>query len=133
MAHPDRQLEHEGTPGDAPAAAASLRRAQWESYARYHQSRRNLLLHIVFVPLFLAGNLAFLVALIERRWLVALGAAVSTAVALAIQGRGHRDEPLAPQPFTSPWNALSRILLEQWLTFPRFVLCGAWLRALRGR
>lgn len=111
---------------------SSLPQVQWQGYGRYHQSRPNLLLHMVFVPLFLAGNVAFLVALIERRWLLALGAMALTGIALAIQGRGHRKELVPPQPFTSPLNALSRILLEQWVTFPRFVLCGSLIRALRG-
>jgi hypothetical protein len=111
----------------------SLLRAQWEGYARYHRSRPNLLLHIVFVPLFLAGNVALLVALIERQWLLAVAAAALTSVAIAVQGRGHREEPVPPEPFTSPFNALSRIFLEQWVTFPRFVLAGAWMRALRER
>jgi len=109
---------------------ASLLRAQCAGYARYHQSRRNLLLHIVFVPLFLAGNVTVLIASAEGRWLWALAAAALSGIALAIQGRGHGKEPVAPEPFTSPSNALSRILLEQWVTFPRFVLSGAWLRAL---
>jgi hypothetical protein len=108
----------------------SLLRVQWTGYARYHESRVNLLLHIVFVPLFLAGNVAFLVALIEQRWLFAVGAAALSGVAIALQGRGHRQEPVLPEPFTSPLNAFARILLEQWVTFPRFVLSGAWMRAL---
>jgi hypothetical protein len=52
-------------------------------------------------------------------------------VSLALQGRGHRQEQVPPEPFTSPANAISRLLLEQWVTFPRFVLSGGWLRALR--
>lgn len=112
---------------------SSLLRAQWESYGRYHQSRPDLLLHIVFVPMFLGGNVACLVGLIERQWLLALAAAALTGIALAIQGRGHREEPVPPVPFTSPFNALSRILLEQWVTFPRFVLSGSWMRALLER
>lgn len=113
--------------------ASSLLRAQWEGYGRYHQSRPNLLVHIVFVPMFLASNIALIVALIERRWLLAVGAAALAGIALAMQGRGHRQERVPPAAFTSPINALSRILLEQWVTFPRFVLAGAWLRALRER
>jgi hypothetical protein len=112
-------------------STSSLVRTQWEGYARYHQSRPNLLLHIVFVPLFLAGNVIFIVALIERRWLLAIGAALLTGFALAMQGRGHRGESVPPEPFTSPGNALSRIFLEQWVTFPRFALSGALMRALR--
>ena len=116
-----------------PVNTSSLLRMQWNGYARYHQSRPNLLLHIVFVPLFLAGNVAFPLALIERRWLLALGAAALSGIALAVQGAGHREEPMPAEPFTSPFNALSRILVEQWVTFPRFVLSGAWMRALRER
>lgn len=111
--------------------ASSLLRVQQAGYARYHQSRANLLLHIVFVPLFLAGNIALLVALSERRWLLALGAAVLTFFALAAQGRGHRGEAVPPEPFTSPRNAIARIFLEQWVTFPGFVLSGGWRQALK--
>ena len=46
----------------------------------------------------------------------------------ALQGVGHRTEPVPPEPFTSR----SRLpFLEQWINFPRFVLSGKWLRALR--
>lgn len=110
----------------------SMLNVQHAGYARYHQSRANLLLHIVFVPLFLAGNVALLLALFERRWLLALGAVILTAFSLALQGRGHRSEAVPPEPFTSPRNAIARIFLEQWVTFPRFVLSGGWARALRG-
>lgn len=113
--------------------APDLRRPQLDGYAQYHQSRPNLLLHIVFVPLFLTGNIAFAIALVQGRWLVALGAVILTVLSLAMQGRGHRGEPVAPRPFTGPLNAVARILREQWVTFPRFVLCGAWTRALRNR
>ena len=110
-----------------------LLRWQWEGYSRYHQSRFNLLLHIVLVPLFLVSNVALLVAFFQRSWLVGLGALVLMVLSIALQGRGHRKEPVPPEPFTSPSNAVSRIFLEQWVTFPRFVLSGGWLRALRQR
>jgi len=35
------------------------------------------------------------------------------------------------EPFTGPLNAMSRIFLEQWVTFPRFVLSGGWSHAMR--
>ena len=110
-----------------------LLRWQWEGYSRYHQSRFNLLLHIVLVPLFLVSNVALLVAFFQRSWLVGIGARVLMVFSIALQGRGHRKEPVPPEPFTSPSNAVSRIFLEQWVTFPRFVLSGGWLRALRQR
>lgn len=113
--------------------APSLGSSQWQGYSRYHQSRSNLLLHIIFVPLFLASNVVLLAALTERRWLLGLGAAAFTGLSLAIQEHGHGKEPVPAKPFTGPLNALSRIVLEQWVTFPRFVLSGAWGRALRTR
>lgn len=104
---------------------------QWDGYARYHQSRANLLLHIVLVPLFLAGNVALIVGLIRMDWIEALIGFACMAVSMVFQGRGHRIEEVAPVPFSDPANALSRIFLEQWVTFPRFVLTGGWWRALR--
>jgi hypothetical protein len=106
-------------------------RWQWDSYPRYHRTRFNLLLHIVVVPLFLAGNVALVVGLLQRSWAVTVGGAVAMVLSLVVQGRGHRREPTPPEPFTSPRNAVSRIVCEQWVTFPRFVLSGGWLRALR--
>ena len=110
---------------------AELLRWQWQRYSRNHQSRANLLLHIVLVPVFLLGNVALLIALGQRSWLAALVAAAAMAVSVALQGRGHRQEAVPPEPFTSPLNAVARIVCEQWVTFPRFVFSGGWLRALR--
>ena len=104
---------------------------QWEGYARYHQSRANLLLHIVLVPLFLAGNIALIVGVIRLSWIEALAGVALMAFSMALQGRGHRGETVPPVPFSSPANAVSRIFLEQWITFPRFVLTGGWSGALR--
>jgi hypothetical protein len=110
---------------------SELLRWQWQGYPRYHQSRANLLLHIVLVPVFVLGNVALLVALAQRSWLIVLAALVAMVVSVALQGRGHRREATPPEPFTSPINAVARIFCEQWVTFPRFVLSGGWFRALR--
>jgi hypothetical protein len=112
-------------------STSELLRWQWEGYPRYHHSRFNLLLHIVVVPMFLAGNVALLVALVQLSWRVGIVAILAMVFSVALQGRGHRQEPVPPEPFTSPFNAVSRIFLEQWVTFPRFVSSGAWYRALR--
>ena len=53
------------------------------------------------------------------------------ALSMALQGRGHQREPVPPVPFSGAGNAIARIFLEQWITFPRFVLTGGWWRALR--
>jgi hypothetical protein len=108
-----------------------LLRWQWVGYARYHQSRANLLVHIVVVPLFLAGNVGLVAAVVQRSWLMAGFSLAAIVVSVAVQGRGHAREAVPPEPFSSPFNAVSRIFLEQWVTFPRFVLSGGWSRALR--
>jgi hypothetical protein len=110
---------------------AELLRWQWEGYPRYHRSRANLLLHIVVVPLFTLANAVAIVALVERAWLMAVIAIAAMAGSVALQGRGHRKEAVPPEPFTGPLNAISRIFLEQWVTFPRFVLSGGWSHAVR--
>ena len=105
---------------------------QRSGYPRYHASRANLLLHVVVVPMFLLGNVGLLVALLERSLLLGIAALVAMIVSVALQGAGHRREQVPSEPFTSRGNAVSRILLEQWITFPGFVISGGWLRALRG-
>jgi len=110
---------------------SELLRWQWEGYPKYHQSRPNLLIHIVAVPLFLIGTM-FLLGAIAQRSLLLLAVAVGCiVVAVALQGRGHRLEPVPPEPFTGPLNFISRLFFEQWVTFPRFVISGSWLAALR--
>ena len=104
---------------------------QWEVYPRYHQSRANLLLHIGAVPVFVAANVALVVTVVRGSWVGAVVAVAAMVASIAAQGRGHRREPVPPEPFTSPFNALSRIFCEQWVTFPRFVLSGGWSQALR--
>lgn len=106
---------------------------QWQGYSRYHQSRANLLMHIVLVPLFLAGNVALIVGLIRLSWIEAAAGAILMVLSIALQGRCHRGEVVPPEPFTGATNAIARIFLEQWINFPRFVVTGGWLRELRRR
>ena len=103
---------------------------QWEGYARYHQSRANLLLHILLVPLFLAGNVALVVGVIRLDWIESSVGFALMALSMVLQGRGHKGEVVPPVPFSGAGNAIARIFLEQWITFPRFVLSGGWSRAL---
>jgi len=104
---------------------------QWNSYQKYHRSRVNLLIHIVVVPLFLAGNIGIVFALAQRSWVLGIASLVAMIVSVALQGRGHGKEENPPAPFTGPDNAIARIFLEQWINFPRFVISGGWYRALR--
>jgi hypothetical protein len=112
-------------------SVAELLRWQWDGYPRVHRSRINLLIHIVVVPLFVAGNIGLVVALALRSLLLGAVSLVTMVLSVALQGRGHKEEQVPPEPFTGPANAVSRIFLEQWVTFPRFVISGKWLRALR--
>jgi hypothetical protein len=110
---------------------SQLLRRQWEVYPRNHQSRANLLLHIIAVPAFLIANVALVVSVVRGSWIGGVVAAAAMGAAIVAQGRGHRWEAVAPEPFSSGFNALARIFCEQWVTFPRFVLSGGWSRAFR--
>jgi hypothetical protein len=102
---------------------------QWSVYPEAHQSRRNLWIHLLTVPVFMAGT----IALLASPWL-GLGAALAGVLAmlsaLGAQGRGHRLEPNPPAPFRGPLDVVLRIFAEQWITWPRFVLSGGLRRAL---
>ena len=110
---------------------SQLLRWQWEGYPKYHQSRPNLLIHIAAVPLFLLGTVALVGAVAQLSLLLLAVALGCILVAVALQGRGHRSEPVPPEPFSGPLNFVSRLFFEQWVTFPRFVFSGGWLAALR--
>ena len=102
---------------------------QGEGYPLYHQARINLLLHIVGVPAFLVGNLGVLASAFSGS-LTRAGLSVGLmAAGFALQGLGHQREKKPAVPFTSPANAIARIFLEQWISFPQFVLTGGWSRA----
>ena len=77
-------------------SVAGLLRWQWEGCPRVHRSGVNLLIHIVVVPLFLAGNIGLVVALVSRS--LALGAVslVAMVLSVALQGRGHKREQVPP-------------------------------------
>ena len=48
------------------------------------------------------------------------------AIAMLIQGLGHAAEPLPVQPFKDVKEAVLRVLLEQFVTIPRFFWSGNW-------
>ncbi len=105
---------------------------QWAGYGQAHEDRRNLVIHLVTVPVFMAGTVSVVAAPFVSGWL-ALAGAVGMFVAMAAQGRGHRFEHNEPAPFRSRLDFVLRLFAEQWITFPRFVLRGGAARALRGQ
>ena len=106
---------------------------QWEGYPRYHRSWANLLLHAFAIPLFAIGNLTALFALPTLSLSGFSAGLLAMGFSVLLQGRGHRLEPVPPEPFTGAANFVGRIFLEQWVNFPRFVLSGGWYRNWRGQ
>jgi hypothetical protein len=103
---------------------------QWAVYPDAHRNRKNLWLHALTVPVFMAGTVAAVTSPFTGAG-AAAGGIVAMAVAMAAQGRGHRQETMPPAPFRGPLDVVARIFAEQWITFPRFVMSGGLGRALR--
>jgi hypothetical protein len=112
--------------------AGGLLAWQFAGYGENHQTRSNLLVHAATNPSFLAGTIAVVASPFVAWWLAPTGLVAMMAV-VAVQGRGHAREPAKPAPFLGPLDVVARLFLEQWVTFPRFVLSGgfrdAWRRA----
>ncbi len=108
---------------------------QWNGYADFHADRRNLLVHVLTQPIFVLGFFTLLGAPFAGSLAAILtsvaGGLVAMVVAIALQGRGHAKEKNAPIPFAGPLDVVLRILLEQLVNFPRFVLTGGLARAWR--
>lgn len=106
---------------------------QWRGYHNNHQHPANLVLHLIAVPLFILGALLVLSGLFGLD-LVQLAVGVIALIAgLGLQRQGHRLEAEQPEPFANRQDAVQRLLTEQFITFPRFVLSGAWWKAWRAR
>jgi hypothetical protein len=109
----------------------SLLRWQREGYPQFHQSRLNLWLHPPAVLTFVASSVAVVFAVFTGRWLLALAALAGVIVGFALQAVGHKREATPPIPFDGPVDLVSRIFVEQFVTFPWFALSGRWWAALR--
>ncbi len=104
---------------------------QWLNYSPTHRERHNLLVHALTAPLFVLGTCAVLLTpLVGALWLAPSGLGAMLAV-VALQGRTHRGEKIAPAPFRGLGDILARLFVEQWVTFPRYVLSGEFARAWR--
>ena len=105
---------------------------QWSDYTAKHRDRGNLLLHGFAVPLFLASTVALVAAVVTRNGGTAVFAVAGMGVSVLLQGRGHRREREAPTRFDGAGDFVTRFFVEQWVTFPRFVLSGGGLRNFWG-
>ncbi len=120
-------------PGDR---SSGLLAWQWQHYPGNHTDRRNLVIHLITVPIFWGGTVAVLGAPMAgglASILASVGAGLVMCIAaMAAQGRGHKLESVPPIPFRGPLDVIGRIVVEQWITFPRFVLSGAIAKAWSG-
>ncbi len=108
---------------------------QWRQYTSAHRDRTNLAVHAATAPVFLAGTCALLASpwAAPGAWKLAVAGAglLAMMIAMVAQGRTHQREESAPAPFRGPLDVAARIFAEQWITFPRYVLSGAFARAWR--
>lgn len=100
-------------------------------YGRYHRNPVNLLIHMVAVPLFMASFAYSIWLLVSGRVLLALLCFLGPIVSLALQGFGHKIEPIPAEPFRGPLNFLQRIFLEQFYRYCVFVFSAAWFRTFQ--
>ena len=56
-----------------------------------------------------------------------------TIAAVVLEGIGHRLERERPAPFDGFADFAKRFFVEQWVTFPRFVVSGTYFRNLTRR
>ncbi|MEG1040376.1 MAG: Mpo1-like protein [Pseudomonas sp.] len=106
---------------------------QWRSYHHNHRNPTNLVLHLIAVPLFILGVLLVLSGLFSLDLGQLAVGVIALIAGLGLQRQGHRLEAEQPEPFSDRKDAVGRLLVEQFVTFPRFVLSGAWWRAWRDR
>lgn len=98
----------------------------WSEYSRVHANRRNLVIHLLAVPLFFISFIGLVITLFRGEIVAAGSAAMVCVLSLALQGIGHRSELEQPRPFTGPGDFLRRWFGEQYLVFPMFVVRGKW-------
>jgi hypothetical protein len=116
---------------DTTARERGLLAWQWSLYRDGHRNHVNLVVHLLTVPLFLAGTCAIPAACALGAWPLAAGGLAVMAVAVALQGRTHKREATPPAPFRSPFDVVARLFVEQWITFPRYLVSGELARAWR--
>jgi hypothetical protein len=105
---------------------------QWELYPDGHTRRLTLAIHMITSPLFMSGTIMLALWPILG-WQLAVAGAAFMVSTLLLQGWTHKQEHAKPVPFLGPLDFVSRFFVEQWVTFPRYVMSGkmseAWRKA----
>lgn len=104
---------------------------QMRAYPHVHQSRLNLAIHVLAVPLFWAG-LAALAFSWSNGLIFAVYGAGGLAASIGLQGLGHRIEREPAEPFRGPLNFVYRLTKESLVLFPIFALSGSFAKAWKG-
>lgn len=100
-------------------------------YADGHRDRLNLAVHLVAVPIFQMGFVTMIEGAVRASGLTVIGGWFAIVVSVFAQSRTHKREATPPVPFDGPVDVVTRLLAEQLITFPRFVLGGGVVRAWR--
>jgi hypothetical protein len=101
---------------------------QFRDYAERHRDKLSLWLHLYAVPMFIAGVLGVLLNVLSASLVGVAASFVLVLLSFGLQAIGHRREAMPPVPFDGPGDFLKRLFAEQFITFPRFVLSGGWMR-----
>jgi len=104
---------------------------QWRQYPRQHRHPANLLLHLIAVPLFLVALIVLLNGLWHWRFVPLAIGIIGLLASVLLQACGHRLENGSSGPPSGRGESCGGLLLEQLVTFPRFLISGAWWRAWR--
>jgi hypothetical protein len=96
---------------------------QWKLYPDNHTRHLTLVVHLVCAPLFIVGWLLVGASPVFGWELAVVGLSFVVA-AVAGEGWTHKMEPARPVPFDGPMDFVARFVVEQVVTFPRFVFSG---------
>jgi hypothetical protein len=105
---------------------------QWSVYPAGHRNTPNLTLHLLTAPLFVLGTVSVVASPLVGWQLAPLGF-LGMLIAFAAQMTGHKTEASPPKPFRGPSDVVARFFVEQWITFPRYVVSGGFWQAWRTR
>lgn len=107
---------------------STLLQWQWSSYSKAHQNKTNLVIHVFAVPLFVAAIFGIAIAIFRFSLLLGVVSLAAGILSLALQKKGHSFEENQPPSFKGFGDFLLRLLVEQFITFPRFLFTGEWRR-----
>ena len=105
-------------------------RIDWADNLRVHAERRNLIIHLIAVPVFVGSFALLLICFIRGESSSAVIALVLAFGAMVMQGRGHALEPESPRPFLGPFDFLGHWFTEQFYVFSVFLFSGRWWQQL---